>query len=272
VIRLLRKYYPNLSIGGDNRPHGGNTGSSTSSGGGGLTIDDVRQLVDEELEKFSADRLNMTDYALESTGARIMAQYTSFPYPSGLLASLKGRTGENPVVMLMPSTARGHCWAFGGDKGQATILLSAMIVPTAVSIDHISSGVAVNIDSAPRDFRVYGYKHRSEIAANRRVLLGEFRYDVNAGRQVQTFYLSPEAQDQARGGVQYVRLEVTSNHGNEEYTCIYRFRVHGVHLSQVQEDASDNPVVGLSKRVSGWASSVAGFFGGGGADNDNEKK
>jgi hypothetical protein len=99
VIRLLRKQYPNLSFGGSTHQ-----GSGTHSGSGtGLTWDEVRQMMDEELERFSADRINMTDHALESTGARIMAQYTSSPYPSGFLASLKGRTGENPVVMLMVS-------------------------------------------------------------------------------------------------------------------------------------------------------------------------
>jgi hypothetical protein len=26
---------------------------------------------------------------------------------------------------------------------------------------------------------------------------------------------------------QYVKLEILNNHGNDDYTCIYRFRVHG---------------------------------------------
>jgi 23S rRNA maturation-related 3'-5' exoribonuclease YhaM len=69
-----------------------------------------------------------------------------------------------------------------------------------------------------------------------------------------------DSQGLASSGVQYVRLAVTSNHGNEEYTCIYRFRVHGIYLGQVQDDA-DNPVVSLSKQVSAVASYLTSFFG-----------
>ena len=56
------------------------------------------------------------------------------------------------------------------------------------------------------------------------VLLLEGSYDIDAANPVQTFYdLAPGAKRQP---VKYVRLAVDSNHGNPNYTCLYRFRVH----------------------------------------------
>lgn len=68
----------------------------------------------------------------------------------------------------------------------------------------------------------------------RRVLLGSFAYDAT-GPRTQTFLL-PHAQAQAhaegagagQGEVfSHVTLEVASNHGNRDFTCLYRLRVHG---------------------------------------------
>ena len=39
----------------------------------------------------------------------------------------------------------------------------------------------------------------------------------------------------AKRAVQYVALRIQSNHGHEEFTCMYRFRVHGQLQSQQQQ-------------------------------------
>ena len=87
-----------------------------------------------------------------------------------------------------------------------------------------------NIDSAPRDFVIFG------INANDKVELGRFRYKVN-GLPIQTFAVSNgkfmfeqkkcqrEFEDIVYSTVQF---EFTSNWG-AEHTCIYRLRVHGAH-------------------------------------------
>ena len=59
--------------------------------------------------------------------------------------------------------------------------------------------------------------------------LGEFAYDAMAARDasvVQTFDLLPSP-DEDGGCYELVRLEILDNHGNQRYTCLYRFRVHG---------------------------------------------
>jgi len=53
--------------------------------------------------------------------------------------------------------------------------------------------------------------------------LGEFSYSLD-GSNTQTFQLERTANPQA---VNMVRFDFSSNHGNLELTCIYRFRVHG---------------------------------------------
>lgn len=58
-------------------------------------------------------------------------------------------------------------------------------------------------------------------------LLGEYVYRVGGGRShMQVFPVSPSAPG-AGTPMRAVTLEVTSNHGNPHYTCLYRFRVHG---------------------------------------------
>ena len=46
------------------------------------------------------------------------------------------------------------------------------------------------------------------------------RYDAAAASTVQTFETAPTK-------VSAVTLRVRSNHGHADYTCVYRFRVHG---------------------------------------------
>lgn len=54
------------------------------------------------------------------------------------------------------------------------------------------------------------------------VRLGKYEYDQN-GEPLQSFMVKSN-------NTQYfplVELKILSNHGNWQYTCLYRFRVHG---------------------------------------------
>jgi hypothetical protein len=65
-----------------------------------LGEDQVRELIQKELEVFAADRLNMSDWALGAAGARILHAYTSDRYGSSLLGHLLGQVGEPPSALL----------------------------------------------------------------------------------------------------------------------------------------------------------------------------
>jgi hypothetical protein len=49
----------------------------------------------------------------------------------------------------------GHCWAFAGERGNATIQLPRRINPSAFSLDHVARGVARDFRSAPQHFKVW---------------------------------------------------------------------------------------------------------------------
>jgi hypothetical protein len=72
-----------------------------------------------------------------------------------------------------------------------------------------------------------GYTDKAAVAdESKGVLLGEYRYDIY-GTQVQTFAVQPDAQLDAEQSFSVVKLAVSSNYGHEDFTCVYRFRVHG---------------------------------------------
>ena len=68
-------------------------------------------------------------------------------------------------------------------------------------------------------FLVFGLQEEKD--ANPEVL-GRYTYNQN-GESLQFFNV-----DQIRSYTfKYVELHILNNHGQEKYTCLYRFRVHG---------------------------------------------
>ena len=93
--------------------------------------------------------------------------------------------------------------------------------PTKFTIEHIPKSMSPdgNLDSAPKEFVVYGLES-SEGDPNP-IKLGHFTYD-DGGEPIQMFHV--EENDRT---FKYIELNILSNHGNINYTCLYRFRVHG---------------------------------------------
>ncbi|NXX45476.1 SUN2 protein, partial [Tricholaema leucomelas] len=192
----------------------------------GVTEEKVHLIVDQALKRYSEDRVGMVDYALESAGASVINTRCSETYEiRTALVSMFGiplwYQSQSPRVILQPDVNPGNCWAFRGSQGFAIIRLSDIIRPTAVTLEHIPKALSPQgaIPSAPKDFAVYGLKEEREEEGH---LLGQFTYNHD-GDAIQTFYLKGDGM----GVYQLVELRVLSNWGHPEYTCIYRFRVHG---------------------------------------------
>ncbi|KGL90697.1 SUN domain-containing protein 2, partial [Charadrius vociferus] len=191
----------------------------------GVTEEQVHLIVGQALKRYSEDRVGMVDYALESAGASVINTRCSETYRTWKALSLFGIPlwyhSQSPRVILQPDVNPGNCWAFRGSLGFAIIRLSTIICPTAVTLEHIPKALSPQgtIPSAPKDFAVYGLKEEREEEG---VLLGQFTYNHD-GDPIQTFYLEGDAM----GTYQLVELRILSNWGHPEYTCIYRFRVHG---------------------------------------------
>ncbi|NWX98957.1 SUN2 protein, partial [Nothoprocta ornata] len=192
----------------------------------GVTEEQVHRIVEQALRRYSEDRVGMVDYALESAGASVINTRCSETYETKTaLLSLFGIPlwyhSQSPRVILQPDVNPGNCWAFRGSQGFAVIRLSSPIHPTAVTLEHIPRNLSPQgtIPSAPKDFTVYGLKEEREEEG---ALLGQFTYNHD-GDPIQTFYLKSEE----GATFQLVELRILSNWGHPEYTCIYRFRVHG---------------------------------------------
>uniref|UniRef100_A0A8C0IYS1 Sad1 and UNC84 domain containing 2 n=1 Tax=Chelonoidis abingdonii TaxID=106734 RepID=A0A8C0IYS1_CHEAB len=192
----------------------------------GVTEEQVHLIVNQALKRYSEDRTGMVDYALESGGASVISTRCSETYETKTaLLSLFGIPlwyhSQSPRVILQPDVNPGNCWAFRGSQGFAVIRLSSHIRPTAVTLEHVPKALSPRdtIPSAPKDFAIFGLEEEGQQEG---IILGQFTYDQD-GDPIQTFRL--EGEDV--GTFQVVELRILSNWGHPEYTCIYRFRVHG---------------------------------------------
>ncbi|XP_018429622.1 PREDICTED: LOW QUALITY PROTEIN: SUN domain-containing protein 2-like [Nanorana parkeri] len=197
-----------------------------SSGLSGLSREEVYEIVNRALQRYSEDRIGLVDYALESSGASVLNTRCSETYETKTaLLSLFGvplwYQSQSPRVILQPDSNPGNCWAFRGSQGYAVVRLSSHIQPTAVTLDHIPRSLSPKstISSAPKDFAVYGLEEETQKEG---ILLGNFTYRQD-GNPIQTFSIKGEN----ISTYELVELRIQSNWGHPEYTCVYRFRVHG---------------------------------------------
>ncbi|XP_049915296.1 SUN domain-containing protein 1-like isoform X1 [Epinephelus moara] len=199
---------------------------ATEAAGALVTQEDVHVIVKNALRLFSQDQTGLADYALESGGGSILSTRCSETYETkAALLSLFGFPlwyfSQSPRAVIQPDVHPGNCWAFRGSTGFLVIRLSMTILPTAFSLEHIPKTLAPSgaLHSAPRDFSVCGLDDESQ---ERGKLLGTYTYDED-GEALQTYAVTEE-NDQP---FQIIEVKVLSNWGHQEYTCMYRFRVHG---------------------------------------------
>ena len=205
----------------------------------------VQADISAALELYSADRTNLVDYALQSSGGRIVAASpthyalplhpTTSPWMS--LFTHPWLPSKRPEELLQPTTSVGSCWPMEGARGSVLIRLRERVEVTGLTLQHVSEGVVSDGGGAmPRRWRVRGVRDEELDEAVREVeegrvegkagkALGEFEYR-REGTQVQQWRLQGK-EGQQREAYQYVRFDVLSNYGNHNYTCLYRIRVHG---------------------------------------------
>jgi SUN domain-containing protein 1/2 len=193
---------------------------------GGLSKEEVFKIVKAALIQYDADKTGMFDYALETAGGSVVSTRCTETYiQKTAMYSIFGipiwYPSNNPRTIIQPGVQPGECWAFKGSSGFVVIQLSERIIPTRFSMEHISKSMSPSgkIDSAPKDFVVYGLRHEKDTDP---VKLGEYSYSQD--QDPLQFY---EVKYPSREGFPYIELDIISNHGNLNYTCLYRFRVHG---------------------------------------------
>ncbi|XP_006889783.1 PREDICTED: SUN domain-containing protein 1 [Elephantulus edwardii] len=192
----------------------------------GITEAQARVIVNNALKLYSQDKTGMVDFALESGGGSILSTRCSETYETKTaLLSLFGIPlwyfSQSPRVVIQPDIYPGNCWAFRGSQGYLVVRLSMIIYPETFTLEHIPKTLSPtgNITSAPKDFAVYGLENEHQEEG---LLLGQFTYDQD-GESLQMFHTLTRPEK----AFQIVELRIFSNWGHPEYTCLYRFRVHG---------------------------------------------
>nr|CAG8436751.1 3099_t:CDS:2 [Entrophospora candida] len=202
-----------------------------------LIRNEIHKSVEEKLYDYSQDKLNRADYALSSGGAKIISMLTSPTYETWptklfqqIIASVTGHgitRGKPPITAIQPEMHVGQCWPFAGEKGQLAVLLSRKIFVTAVTYEHVTKKLAMDVTSAPKEFEVWGYmkvggKDLKLGSSPNHLFLGNFVYNIN-GPSIQTFEVNSLGIP-----IRAIVMKIKSNWNNYDYTCLYRLRVHGV--------------------------------------------
>mmetsp|Transcript_26824 Transcript_26824/g.45234 ORF Transcript_26824/g.45234 Transcript_26824/m.45234 type:complete len:628 (-) Transcript_26824:740-2623(-) len=131
-----------------------------------------------------------------------------------------------PEEALTVDTHLGACWPMQGSAGNLSVILMGHVFIESISIDHVSSKNAKNLHTAPKEFEVYGLN----LETGEEWLLTRGAYTIGGGSPaVQNFAVVDKTKSSIRSELafQAVTLRILSNHGHGEYTCLYRFRVHG---------------------------------------------
>uniref|UniRef100_A0A8C5LR99 SUN domain-containing protein n=1 Tax=Leptobrachium leishanense TaxID=445787 RepID=A0A8C5LR99_9ANUR len=186
-LRILKKISHHVSV-TKHAPTAAVVEQAVTAGISGITKQEAHVIVSNALKLYSQDRTGMVDFALDLFG--IPLWYFS----------------QSPRV---------------GAEGYLVIRLSMMIYPTSFSLEHIPKSLSPtgNITSAPKDFAVYGLDDEYQEEGT---LLVQSVYDQD-GDPLQIF----QSTEENKKPFQIVELRVYSNWGHADYTCIYRFRVHG---------------------------------------------
>ncbi|KAL0133438.1 hypothetical protein PUN28_000879 [Cardiocondyla obscurior] len=188
----------------------------------------VRKIVKEVLRIYDADKTGQVDYALETAGGQIISTRCTQRYDIKTRAySLFGfplyYESNNPRTVIQGNPIQpGVCWAFQDFPGYLLIQLRNAIYVTGFTLEHVSKLILPNenMSSAPRKFNVWGLFSENDLEP---VMFGEYEF-MYSDESLQYF---PVQNTEINRPYEYIELRIHSNHGQLEYTCLYRFRVHG---------------------------------------------
>ena len=117
------------------------------------------------------------------------------------------------------------------------------MIITSIAIEHIHKDIARNISSAPKEFRLFGYTSSEYLDVTDEVDFSESAIYINDSDEglmllaAGTYIIPSEGQnytpsqrfpvDTHRLPIRVVKLFIESNYGNNDFTCLYRLKIHG---------------------------------------------
>ena len=135
--------------------------------------------------------------------------------------------GGTPVVgapedALSADMTLGSCWPMDQGKGHLTIKLARPVSITGVAIEHIPRNEALDVRSAPRDFKISALDDPRATSPEGALILAG-RYSIDSGSPASQVFNADLPSDL----VQFIRVGVTSNHGHPDFACLYRVKIYG---------------------------------------------
>jgi len=188
----------------------------------------MHETIQSSLEVYNADSIGVPDFALESAGGSIHLSHHSPTCDVGTpIIKVFGLPlwddPRSPRSVITPDALPNQCWPMKGTQGYVVIKLAAAINPTMVTLQHLDKRLDQYSKDmytlAPKEFEVYAWL---DSKGSLKVKMGLFTYLRN-GSTIQSFKLKVKIQQP----VLYMELRIINNYGNDDCTCIYRFRVHG---------------------------------------------
>ncbi|KAL0269413.1 UNVERIFIED_CONTAM: hypothetical protein PYX00_007156 [Menopon gallinae] len=191
-----------------------------------MNPEQMRSIIKDEIKRHYRVSLK-PDFASSSAGGMILSASRTwtegYSYVYFLFIPLRS-TAPAPSIILEATRQPGDCWPMEGCQGYVVIQLAARTNVVGFTVEHIDAAMSLSggTPEAPNKFSVYGL-YRSNDPLSDGHHFGTYTYDNKGDEEAQYF----RVQNVNRKSFLYVALEVLSNHGNEKYTCIYRFQVHG---------------------------------------------
>jgi len=166
------------------------------------------------------------DFACAGHGGSIEMAMTSDTYRPSIPFSIKSlfypfvSPAKGPQTVISPTIVTpGDCWPMNSTHGFVTVKLAIPINITSISYHHIEYSRILDIKSTPQNIKMYGLNEASDL----KTMLGAFKYDIkSAPGGIQEFKLQKPSPI-----FRYIQFEIDGNYGNQQYTCLYRFGVHG---------------------------------------------
>ncbi|KAH7105041.1 hypothetical protein BKA62DRAFT_691493 [Auriculariales sp. MPI-PUGE-AT-0066] len=173
----------------------------------------ISSLVDHAVGVIARDGTGRPDYALFTSGGRIIPALTSSRFvmsPTNWRRKVVGwvtgygyTMGHEPAVALHPDISLGNCWPFAGSQGQLGVVLARPVMIDSFTIEHapreITYGSNGNGSAAPRHMEVWGFvdgrDNRAKVAAFYEII--ELRHEEAVRAAIAAHKPAPQPLDEA---------------------------------------------------------------------------
>ncbi|KAJ3452421.1 klaroid isoform a-related [Anaeramoeba flamelloides] len=174
----------------------------------------------------------LVDYASINLGAKVVKEHSSATYKEAQpitrpLQWINSKLSSYPKheAALDSSLRLGDCWPFSGSNGNLTVQLAHTVSIDSFAIDHSLETKYEKNSSAPKNLRIFYYDlHDKDLQSPKLILNDEFDFDSGFSKKI---YYQGKKEIISR----VIKLEILDNYGNQNWTCLYRFRVYGFPVS-----------------------------------------